>query len=265
MTKGFSLVESIMAIIIFVLIIVVIYSVYLFNQQAYKEGEKIAEITQNGRVVLERITREVRQAEEIVTPLPQIDQGESNPSEIEFQDGHIPSVSIIGTAQGGTVNTITLSSDSSTSTDYYNGMFIKITGNTGQGQVRKIIEYDGLIKTAVVQEDWDIVPDNTSLYLLGSEYYYIRYYIPGGTNEIHRQYMVYCFDSCDVCDNYFHWKDTRIEVPTSTSPCVLEERIIGEYAADLSFWGSNVINIFITLTKGEQEIDLSTKIFGRNF
>ena len=265
MTKGFSLIESIMAIIIFSLIIVVIYSVYLFNQQAYKEGEKIAEITQNGRVVLERITREVRQAKEIVTPLPQIDQGESNPSEIEFQDGHIPSISITGTAQAGATSTITLASDFSATADYYNGMFIKITGSTGQGQVRKIIEYDGSTKIAVVQEDWDVVPDSTSVYLLGSEYYYIRYYIPGGTNEIHRQYRVYCFDSCDTCNSYFHWSDTRIEVPTNTSPCVLEERIIGEYAADLSFWGSSVINIFITLTKGEQEIDLSTKIFGRNF
>ena len=265
MTKGFTLIESVMALIIFLLIVVVLYSVYLFNQDAYREGEKAAEITQNGRVILERITREIRQAKEIVTPLPQIDQGASNPSEIEFQDGHIPSVSISGAAQGGTLSAITLASDSSTSTNYYQEMFIKITGGTGQGQVRKIIEYDGSTKIAAIQEEWDTAPDSASLYLLGSEYYYIRYYIPGGTNEVHRQYRVYCFDSCDACDDYFHWKDTKIEAPTSTSPCVLEERIIGEYVSDLSFYGSNVINIFIALTKAGQGINLSTKIFGRNF
>ncbi len=263
---GFSLTESVVSVAVLVLIFTVIYSVYLFNQKAYQEGETMAELTQNGRVILERIARELRQAEAIVTVLPQTDQGAGNPVEIEFQDGHIPFISVTSTVQTAGANTITLAADSSSSTDYYNGMFIKIIANTGVGQIRKIVEYDGATKTAVLQEDWDAIPDNSSIYRLGSEYYYVRYYVSAGSNEVNRQYRVYCFDSCDECDVYFSWDDTRIETPATTSPCVLEERVIGEYVApgDLSFWGTGLVNIFISLTRGDQEINLSTKIFGRN-
>lgn len=265
--SGFSLIESVIAVIILVLLTVVVYSVYSFNQRAYEESEKKAELIQNGRVILERITREVRQAISIITVMPQTDQGDSNPSEIEFRDGHVPSSSITGTSAGGSTTTIFLAADSSTTTDYYKDFFLKIIGNTGEGQIRKIISYDGPTQTAIVGEDWSIVPDATSIYRLGSEYYYIRYYVSPTENEVHRQYRVYCFDSCDDCNDYFNWNDVRVQVPTNTSPCVLEDRVIGEYVSpgDLKFWGSNTINISVKLKEDSQEINLSTKVFGRNF
>ena len=264
---GFTLIESIVAITVFILISIVRYSAYLFNQRAYLEGEKMAELTQNGRIVIERITREVRQATDIVTVLPQIDQGAANPMEIEFQDGHIPVFSATSTAIGGSINTIVLATDSSTTTDYYKDMFLKIIGNTGEGQTRKIISYDGSTKTAIIGEDWNIIPNSTSVYRLGSEYYYIRYYISAGDNGVYRQYRVYCFDSCGDCNDYFRWDDIRTEIPTTTSACVLEDRIIGEYVAlgDLKFWGSNIIDISLRISKDDREINLSTKVFGRNF
>jgi prepilin-type N-terminal cleavage/methylation domain-containing protein len=193
---GFTLTEVLVSITIFVLIIVVIYSIYIFNQRSYQEGEQAAEINQNGRVILERMTREIRQAKEIVTNLPQAPDNPGNPapSEIEFQDGHTP------------------------------------------------YPYQAL----------------------GSDYYYIRYFIPEGSNELKRQYRVYCFEECDICNTYFRWNDTRLEGQETTHPCNLEEIAIGECVSDLKFWGVNSINIFISLSKNNKEINLKTNVLGRN-
>jgi phage tail sheath protein FI len=72
-----------------------------------------------------------------------------------------------GTAQGGTNDpaaTITLANDASSDDDTYNGMQIEITGGTGENQTRTINDYDGASRTAIVDSDWDTVPDTTSEY-----------------------------------------------------------------------------------------------------
>ncbi len=69
--KGFTLTEIIIVVAIFSLIIVTVFSIYILNQQAYIEGEIKGEIIQNGRVILERMSREIRQARGIVTQLPE--------------------------------------------------------------------------------------------------------------------------------------------------------------------------------------------------
>ncbi len=86
-SRGFTLTEMTIVIAIFILIITAVYSTYILNQRAYLRGEEMAEITQNGRVILERMTREIRQAREIVTKLSD-DETEAS-SIIEFEDGHI--------------------------------------------------------------------------------------------------------------------------------------------------------------------------------
>jgi len=85
---GFTLIETLITITILVLVLGVIYGVYLLSQKTYQEGERLSEITQNSRVILERITREVRQAKEIVTELPE--EEISATSTLMFEDGHIP-------------------------------------------------------------------------------------------------------------------------------------------------------------------------------
>ncbi|GAI42549.1 unnamed protein product, partial [marine sediment metagenome] len=101
---------------------------------------------------------------------------------------------------------------------------------------------------------------------LGSDYYYIRYYLSISTGELYRQYRVYCFDPCLSCDTYFRWNDTKIEDSQviQTHPCNLEEKIIGEYINDLKFWGTSLIEISSTLENRDQRLNLQTKIFGRN-
>ena len=180
MKKGFTLTETTIVIAIFGLIIATVYLIFALNQRVYLAGEETAEITQNGRVILERMTREIRQAREIVTELSD-DESEAS-SVIEFEDGHT-----------------------------------------------------------------------------ATRYYYIRYYQEDG--NVKREVKRYYFSS-DL-NTFLPWNAIS---PTETLEVdVVEEPvIIGEYVTNLKFWGSYTINIFITLTKSDQEIDLSTKVFGRN-
>jgi len=85
--KGFTLVETLVTTIILTLVIGAVYGAYTLSQRAYREGEAAAELNQNGRVILERMVREIRQAREMVTDLPAT-RTEAT-STIEFEDGHI--------------------------------------------------------------------------------------------------------------------------------------------------------------------------------
>jgi len=253
--KGFSLAEMTIVTAILALIISTVYLAYVLNQRVYLAGENVAEITQNGRVILERMTREIRQAKEIVTELPE-------ENEIIFQDGHLSLVSEEGIVQGGTINTITLDSSASDEDDYYKDMFIEIIGGTGNGQIKKIYKYNGATKIAEIEGNWDISPGNGSIYKIDTSYYYIRYY--RDNNYIWREVFTYCYSEdgkiCDSSKIYCAWDtDALLAEITLENP-----RIIGEYVTDLEFWGSRMINIFLTSEKRNKSIDFQTKIFGRN-
>lgn len=83
--------ETLVVISIFVLLMIMIFSIYILCQKAYYVGDTKAEIDQNGRIAIDRLSRELRQAKEIVTELPETDDDEDFPpaNEIKFQDGHI--------------------------------------------------------------------------------------------------------------------------------------------------------------------------------
>ena len=115
LNRGFSLAETVIVLAISTIIIGVIFSIILYSKQSFSIGENVAEIIQNGRVVIERISREVRQAKKIVTSLPEEDINPS--SEIKFQDGHLSEISESGQAQGSSINTIVLSLSSQRAVD----------------------------------------------------------------------------------------------------------------------------------------------------
>lgn len=71
---------------IFVFIVGAVYTTHSLSQRAYREGEISTELTQNARVLSERMTREIRQSREIVTDLPA--SSSEGLSHIEFEDGH---------------------------------------------------------------------------------------------------------------------------------------------------------------------------------
>lgn len=71
-----------------------------------------------------------------------------------------------GTASAGTSTTITLDGSASGTDDIYNGRVITVQNGSGEGQSRLISDYDGTTKVATVNEDWNISPDSTSVYLI---------------------------------------------------------------------------------------------------
>lgn len=70
------------------------------------------------------------------------------------------------TAQGGASNSITLDASAAATANAYRLTVVTIRSGTGAGQSRLISSYDGGTKAATVIEDWDIVPDNTSVFVI---------------------------------------------------------------------------------------------------
>src|SRR3989344_3596099 len=89
---GFTLTELLIAVIIGMLIIMVVSSTFLLNQKVFRKGNIKAELSQNARIVLDLMSREIRQANDIVTVLPPDDTDPNLVShELEFEDGHTTS------------------------------------------------------------------------------------------------------------------------------------------------------------------------------
>jgi len=87
-SKAFTLIEVLTAMTIGILIIMAVYEVYNISYKSYKKNFASAELTQNARVALERMSRDLRQTTEILTNLPEDPGAGTPPSEIKFQDGH---------------------------------------------------------------------------------------------------------------------------------------------------------------------------------
>ena len=69
-----------------------------------------------------------------------------------------------GTAQAGNPHSITLAATASAIDGTYNRNLIILTDNTGVGQTRTIVDYDGTSKIAVIDRDWRTSPDATTTY-----------------------------------------------------------------------------------------------------
>jgi hypothetical protein len=69
-----------------------------------------------------------------------------------------------GTAQAGNSHSITLAATADANDGVYNRNLIVLTDNTGVGQTRTIVDYDGTSKIVVVDRDWRVSPDATTAY-----------------------------------------------------------------------------------------------------
>lgn len=74
---------------------------------------------------------------------------------------------ITGTAVSGTSTTIVLPSGASASADAYTGQTIKINSGVGSGQIRKITGYVGVTRTATISPAWTVTPNGTSVFTIG--------------------------------------------------------------------------------------------------
>lgn len=72
------------------LLFLTVISIYLIQQRTYKAESAKLEISQNSRVIFDRLTRELRQSVKLVTSLPPTkdDPQSPPPAEIVFEDGH---------------------------------------------------------------------------------------------------------------------------------------------------------------------------------
>lgn len=69
-----------------------------------------------------------------------------------------------GTAQAGGTASITLASAASSVDGTYDPALVRLTGGTGSGQTRLIIQYVGSTRVASVDRDWRTTPDATTVY-----------------------------------------------------------------------------------------------------
>ena len=255
--KGFTLAEILVVVVIFSLIVLAIYAIYLLSSRMYRQGEVAAEMNQNGRVMIERMTREIRQAKTVVTDLPETQI--NPPSEILFQDGHVPAVIESGMLQGSSSITVVLPASSSSTDDYYKDIFIQITGGVGSGQIRKVVAYNGATKVATIDASWSSVPSFSS-YTIDSSYYYIHYYQDGA--NLMRRVIAYSFSGSP--NNHVPYNATPPSGQTLQTQVLEDARIIGQYVQTIQFWGATNINILLTLAKSGKQVQFSTQVFGRN-
>jgi len=258
--RGFTLIETLIVIVVFAIAASAIGSVEFYGQKLYAQQENLAEVTQNGRVIMERLTRELRQAKKITAGFPDTEAGAL--SYITFQDGHINSIYTTSTPQGISSTTIILASNSSAVTDFYKDTFIEITSGWGNvnNKIRKITDYDGTTKTATIDMPWQAsFPTTASVYKIDSSYYYINYF--ASSTEVYRKMQAYYFPSNP--NHYLPYNATS-GTETLTAKNLEDPRIIGEFVQSLKFWGGKLINIKINLVKNGQTLQLENKIFGRN-
>ncbi len=85
MAKGFSLIETIIGVLLVAMLLLATYGIFILSQQTKRRLDNRAEIVQNERAILDRMARELRQANVIVPP----PSGPTLPgSQIKFEDGH---------------------------------------------------------------------------------------------------------------------------------------------------------------------------------
>ena len=80
--NGFTILETMVSVSLFTILILLTGSLFSLSQKSYTAGANENELTQNARVSIDRISREIRQSVEIITSLP------ATSTEIFFQNGH---------------------------------------------------------------------------------------------------------------------------------------------------------------------------------
>lgn len=88
--SGFTLIEILIAMAAGTTLVLGLYGVYVFTSKLHRTNVNQQELAQNGRIALERMSRDIRQAQAIVTTLPPTNDDILNPppSFIQFEDGH---------------------------------------------------------------------------------------------------------------------------------------------------------------------------------
>ena len=258
--KGFTLIETSIALAIFAMIAGVIVGSIGFSSRVYEKSQEFMDLTQNNRIVLDSISRELRQAERVVTSLS--NDKYNSEEEILFRDGHLNDITEKDTIQGGEDDILFLGNESSSEDGFYKDSYIKITGGSSnlEGEVRKIVNYEGENKRAKLNYPLEEGVDYFGIdYMIDTSYYYIHYFLDD--DEVKRGVYAYYFSD-----------DPDMYVPVDVTPPsgqtlekeVLEINTIGEHFSQLRFWEDEAINIFVELEFGGRTLNFLRKVSGRN-
>ncbi len=87
---GFSLTELLVAVMVSSILVAATVSIYSLVKKSMSLDQGKADISQNARITVDRLSRELRQTPQVVTVLPQnpADTSVTQPGQIEFEDGH---------------------------------------------------------------------------------------------------------------------------------------------------------------------------------
>ncbi len=88
--RGLTLLEILTTLFVAMAVLSLVITTYIAYQRVYRSQNDSLELTQNARIIVDRISREIRQTAEVATHLPELRDilVDPPPHEIEFQDGH---------------------------------------------------------------------------------------------------------------------------------------------------------------------------------
>lgn len=92
--KGFTIIEVIVSVSVGAIILMIVYLSFIAGRTIHQKGILNAELAQNGRIALDRFSRDLRQTGEITTILSETKPEPAN-TEIQFEDGHTDIVQYI--------------------------------------------------------------------------------------------------------------------------------------------------------------------------
>jgi len=87
---AFTVVELLVAVVISSILITITVATYSLFRRSMTMDQSRANLAQNARIAMDRMSREIRQTPDVVTVLPSSpsDTSVTQPGEIEFEDGH---------------------------------------------------------------------------------------------------------------------------------------------------------------------------------
>lgn len=92
--RGFTIIELLISSAVGTLVLVIAYVSFVTGQKLYRRGILNAELSQNGRIALDRTSREIRQTGQVVTVLSPTPPTPAQ-NEIKFEDGHTDTIQYI--------------------------------------------------------------------------------------------------------------------------------------------------------------------------
>lgn len=166
---------------------------------------------------------------------------------------------VAGLAQAGTSTSITFISSENSVSGVYNGMGIKISGGTGIGQIRTIVNYNGATKVATIDRAWVTTPDTTSLYeLLTLDAIGPQSILHGGTAQAGDASTITIASAAVSADNYYDGNIIQIVAGTGVGQSKIISSYVGStrVATVSEAWATQPDNTSVYIIRGLGDVEV---------